>query len=114
MMSSRHQAILFIIMSKDRKSYPSETQERFIVRFPDGMRDQIKKSAEANGRSMNAEIVARLQATFSTPDALIISGDPNSIASAESLSELRGLLEEIHKEVSSLHNLKQELSKKNN
>lgn len=41
--------------------YPSEKAERFQVRLPDGLRDEIKAAAEANGRSMNAEIVARLQ-----------------------------------------------------
>lgn len=41
--------------------YPSDTQDRFIVRFPEGMRDQIATIAKANGRSMNAEIVARLE-----------------------------------------------------
>lgn len=48
----------------ERKPFPSETQERFIVRFPDGMRDRIAGEAKANNRSMNAEIVARLQASF--------------------------------------------------
>lgn len=38
--------------------------EQYTVRFPDGLRDQIKAAAEANGRSMNAEIVARLEASF--------------------------------------------------
>lgn len=42
--------------------YPSQQQDRFIVRLPDGMRDQIKAAAENNGRSMNAEIVSRLVA----------------------------------------------------
>lgn len=51
-------------MSKTREPYPSETQDRFIVRFPDGMRDRIKAAAEANNRSMNAEIIARLQDSF--------------------------------------------------
>lgn len=46
------------------KIYPSEEQERFIVRFPDGMRDRLKEAAAANNRSMNAEIVARLQESF--------------------------------------------------
>jgi hypothetical protein len=32
---------------------------------PDGMRDQLKESAKANNRSLNAEIVARLQDSFS-------------------------------------------------
>lgn len=47
-----------------RKPYPSEMQERFIVRFPDGMRDQITAAARSNNRTMNSEIVARLQQSF--------------------------------------------------
>lgn len=31
--------------------------DKFMLRLPDGMRDQIKTSANNNGRSMNAEIV---------------------------------------------------------
>lgn len=52
------------IRGMERKPFPSETQERFIVRLPDGMRDRIAEAAKASGRSMNAEIVARLQASF--------------------------------------------------
>jgi hypothetical protein len=48
----------------DKKPYPSELQDRFIVRFPDGMRDRIAEAAKANNRSMNSEIIARLQASF--------------------------------------------------
>lgn len=44
--------------------YPSQQQDRFIVRLPDGMRDALKAEAEKNNRSMNAEIVARLAFTF--------------------------------------------------
>lgn len=43
---------------------PSRTAEQFVVRFPDGMRDRIADAAKVAGRSMNAEIVARLQSTF--------------------------------------------------
>lgn len=46
------------------KAYPSQTQDRYIVRFPDGMRDKIQEEAKANNRSMNAEIVARLERSF--------------------------------------------------
>lgn len=38
--------------------------DKFMLRFPDGMRDQVAEAAKAAGRSMNAEIVARLQSTF--------------------------------------------------
>jgi hypothetical protein len=49
---------------KDRSSYPSEQADKFLLRLPDGMRDLIAEQAKVNGRSMNAEIVARLQETF--------------------------------------------------
>lgn len=38
--------------------------DKFIVRLPDGMRDRIKAAAEANSRSMNAEIVATLEEKY--------------------------------------------------
>lgn len=41
-----------------------QDQEKYIVRFPDGMRDRIKSEADRNGRSMNAEIVTRLEASL--------------------------------------------------
>jgi hypothetical protein len=33
----------------------------FMLRFPDGMRDRLKKEADGNNRSMNAEIIERLE-----------------------------------------------------
>lgn len=38
----------------------AQPQDKYVLRLPDGMRDRIKAAAELNGRSMNAEIVARL------------------------------------------------------
>ncbi|MGN5129807.1 Arc family DNA-binding protein [Aeromonas hydrophila] len=38
--------------------------DKFMLRLPDGMRDTISELAKASGRSMNAEIVHRLQRTF--------------------------------------------------
>lgn len=52
-----------------KKPYPSETQDRFIVRLPDGMRERIAQAAIENKRSMNAEIVARLERTFIREDS---------------------------------------------
>jgi hypothetical protein len=40
-----------------KKPYPSDTQDRFIVRLPEGMRERIAAEAKTNNRSMNAEIV---------------------------------------------------------
>jgi hypothetical protein len=47
-----------------KKNYPSEAQDRFIVRLPDGMRDRIAEAARQNGRSMNAEIVNTLMGYY--------------------------------------------------
>lgn len=35
--------------------------ERFIVRMPAGMREAIREAARASGRSMNAEILHRIE-----------------------------------------------------
>lgn len=43
---------------------PSRGSDQFNLRFPDGMRERIRASAEENGRSMNAEIIYRLQTTL--------------------------------------------------
>lgn len=41
--------------------------DKFMLRLPDGMRDQIKVAAEANNRSMNTEIIATLEAAYMPP-----------------------------------------------
>jgi hypothetical protein len=38
--------------------------DQFMVRMPPGMRSALSQEAERSGRSMNAEIVARLDASF--------------------------------------------------
>lgn len=51
-------------MPEDRKP---QSADKYIVRFPAGMRDRIAEAAKANNRSMNAEIVSRLEASFEHP-----------------------------------------------
>lgn len=46
--------------------------DQFILRFPEGMRDRIARLAKKNERSMNSEILARLERTFEEDD--VISG----------------------------------------
>lgn len=38
--------------------------EQVMVRLPDGMRERLKDIAAVNGRSMNAEIIERLEQSF--------------------------------------------------
>jgi len=46
----------------------TRTSDQVTIRLPDGMRDELNRLAAANGRSANAEIVARLQASLSPTD----------------------------------------------
>lgn len=48
----------------ERKRFPSEQLDQYMLRFPPGLRDLVKDAAAGNGRSMNSEIVARLESTF--------------------------------------------------
>lgn len=47
---------------------PSRVLEKFVVRLPPGMREQIAQVAEKSGRSMNAEIVHRLRESLDSRD----------------------------------------------
>jgi len=47
-----------VLMNK----FPSQEMDRFNVRLPVGMRDAIAEQAKKNGRSMNSEIIAALDA----------------------------------------------------
>lgn len=43
------------------KKFPSQEMDRFNVRMPAGMREEIARIAEENGRSMNSEIIQIIQ-----------------------------------------------------
>jgi ERCC4-type nuclease len=43
---------------------PSNVADKFMLRLPNGMRDRIAEAAKSRKRSMNAEIVARLEESF--------------------------------------------------
>jgi len=67
---------------------PSRGSDQFQLRLPDGMRDRLKTRAENNGRSMNTEIVACIEAVLDRDgEAASASGEL-----AKLVSELRGTL----------------------
>lgn len=47
--------------------------EQAMIRMPDGMRDELRAVAERNGRSMNAEIVARLENSLRLSSDMIVN-----------------------------------------
>jgi hypothetical protein len=75
-------------MTSIPKNVVSRESDKFMLRLPAGMREKIAEIAQANGRSMNAEIVTRLEWALnlvSEPTTLptlpVVSGDiPYSMA----------------------------------
>lgn len=67
---------------KPPEKQPAAEADKFIIRLPEGMRERIAEAAKANQRSMNAEIVARLQVSFEVP-----GGPPDLDAFADQLAE---------------------------
>lgn len=80
------------LLNMTNKQYPSDKQDKFMLRLPEGMRERIRVAAEENGRSMNAEIVARLDKSF--------QGPLDEIEAAESVSQrLEEQLKEVRAEI---------------
>lgn len=73
------------------KDSPAQHLDRIMVRLPDGMRDRIAALAEQNGRSMNAEVVARLEASFEHD------------VTKKTLDELQDEYEKVKVKVTDLH-----------
>ena len=61
---------------------PSRSSDQFIIRLPDGLRDRIKAVAEANNRSMNAEVVATLEEKYPEPSAFDLDHFLNGLVEA--------------------------------
>ncbi|MBS1166444.1 MAG: arc-like binding domain protein [Proteobacteria bacterium] len=77
--------------------------DQFVVRLPEGMREQIKAYADKSGRSMNQEIVRVLDEHFPSPpdyddilDAIekLIVHDPN-LGDGESRRKIWTILDEL-------------------
>lgn len=69
--------------------------DQFNLRFPDGMRDRLKEEAAMNGRSLNAEIIARLQSTLEkrqiTADDLYPEDPRNALISLGEIARQLGV-----------------------
>lgn len=68
-----------------------------MLRFPDGMRARIKEAAERNGRTMNAEIIARLHASFqeqATVEQMAFEHGFEATTLKQEIERLNKLLEE--------------------
>ncbi|WP_051520978.1 Arc family DNA-binding protein [Rubellimicrobium mesophilum] len=91
------------------KKYPSERQDQFIVRLPDGMRDRIRRAAEVNNRSMNAEIVATLEEKYPPAPASMAFSDLDDLGSyvlqGADGADRQARLEEVNRRISASQEL---------
>lgn len=84
-----------------RQPSPSDQQARYLLRLPDGLRGQIEASAKANNRSLNAEIISRLERSFDLDDGLT--------ALTDRVDELEGMVEGQNKQIERLEQLVDDL-----
>lgn len=77
-----------------RGDYPSSRQDQHNVRFPDGLRDKLRAAAASNKRSMNAELVARLEASFEAGSASL-NGEIAALIQKHVEAEVQRRLREI-------------------
>lgn len=73
------------------EKFPSQMQDKFTVRFPDGLRDAVAERAKRNGRSMNSEIIQIIE------DAL--SSETPSEDEPLDMKQIRVLLDKIANEL---------------
>lgn len=78
-------------------SYSSRTADKFVVRLPEGMRERISDVARDHHRSMNSEIIARLEQSLVQEGALdaesarTLDSSDLSLAERELLQRFRQL-----------------------
>lgn len=77
---------------KKTASYSSRTADKFVVRLPDGMRDRIAEVARNQHRSMNSEIIARLENSLQE-DGVATQADSLRLDSPEISQHERELLQ---------------------
>ncbi|RFP23174.1 Arc family DNA-binding protein [Duganella sp. BJB488] len=76
-------------MEKPTRAATGRDSDKYIVRFPPGMRDQIAADAKRNNRTMNAEIVDRLQGGSSANSGVTDALAAYAISLEREIEELR-------------------------
>lgn len=49
--------------------YPSDDLKKLLLRIPNAMRERLETAAAENGRSLTAEVLARVESTFPKSEA---------------------------------------------
>lgn len=69
-----------------------QTDPQYKLRYPAELRDRIAEAAKANNRSVNAEIVARLERTFRAEGKSIGRPSPSPHGAADDLRQIANAL----------------------
>jgi hypothetical protein len=83
-------------MARKKPAVPAHDLDRIIVRLPPGMRDKVAALADANSRSLTAEVVAALD---------------KHLKSADRITQIELWLEEYTEDVQEVSDLKHRLGK---
>lgn len=70
-----------------------QTDPQYKLRFPPKLKERIEEAAKASGRSMNAEIVSRLENSFGK----VAPDQPFEATMQDYLEKFQALLEEAKK-----------------
>jgi hypothetical protein len=83
-------------MAKKAAKRPGRGSDKLDLRFPDGMRDQLYRLAEANGRSANSEIIERLRLSIESDNQKSLRDlvEDQDILRTE-VAYLRGMVEKL-------------------
>lgn len=77
----------------------SRELDKFIVRLPDGMRDKLAAAARGNNRTMNAELVSRLEQSFACGAVPLVK---ENSAEADMIWEMSDILRGMRSELREL------------
>lgn len=79
----------------DESRYPTRIPP-YGLRMPPELKERVQAAAEANNRSMNAEIVSRLEATF------LAETEGQGMTEKEILAASRAFIDDIERRIAAL------------
>ncbi|HBY6105594.1 Arc family DNA-binding protein [Klebsiella pneumoniae] len=92
---------------------PVREYDKFMLRFPDGMRDAIAERAKRNGRSMNSEIIQIIEDVLKTDknNEIVINESDISELSRVKPETMEALVDAIEKNEQLIKQMKAVLKK---
>lgn len=92
---------------------PVREYDKFMLRFPDGMRDAIAERAKRNGRSMNSEIIQIIEDVLETDknNEIVITESDISELSRVKPETMEALVDVIEKNEQLIKQMKAVLKK---